>query len=58
MVHIDNRILLSRKKNEIKPSGATCMDLSEVSQTVRETLCDITYMQNPKNKIQMNLLTT
>ena len=34
------------------------MDLSELSQTVREVLCDIAYMQNPKHKIQMNLLTT
>ena len=36
MVHTDNRILLSHEKNEIKPSVATWMDLSEVSQTVRE----------------------
>ena len=29
MVHTDNSILLSHKKNEIKPSVATWMDLSK-----------------------------
>ena len=55
MVHIHNGILLlSHKKNEILPSVATCMGLegimlSEISQTQRQILYDITDMWCLKN---------
>ena len=50
---IHNRLLLSRKKNEIMPFAATWMYLetiilSEVSQTVKDEQRDITYMWNLK----------
>ena len=51
------------KKNEIEPFVATWMDLvsvipSEVSQTEKQILYDISYMWNLKKKvIQMNLFT-
>ena len=42
------------KKNQILPFAATCMDLegimlSEISQTEKHKLYDITYMRNSKN---------
>ena len=56
--YIQNGILLSLKKNESMPFAATRMQLqiiilSEVRQ--RQILYDITYMQNLKKIIQMNL---
>ena len=53
MVHIDNGILLSHKKNEIMPSAATCIDLemirlSEGSQTEKDKYCMISLMWNLK----------
>ena len=47
VVYIDNGILLSHKKNEIRPFAAMCMDLeiiSEVREKEIEVLYDITYM--------------
>ena len=53
VVHIDNGILLSHKKNEIMPSAATCIDLemirlSEGSQTEKDKYCMISLMWNLK----------
>ena len=50
---------LAIEKNEIMPFAATWMDLeililSEVSQ---RQVCDIAYMWNLKQKVQMNLFT-
>ena len=59
VVHIHNGILLSHKKNEIKPFAATWMDqeiiiLSEVSQREKDKY--ITYMWNLiKKMIYINL---
>lgn len=51
---------IKKKKNEIMLFAATWMyleviKLGEVSQKVRQTLYDITYMES-KNMTQMNIL--
>ena len=53
VVHIDNGILLSHKKNEVMPSAATCKDLeviilSEGSQTEKDKYGMISLMWNIK----------
>ena len=58
MVHICNGTLLSRKKNEIMPFVATCMDLeiiilSEIRE--RQTSYNITFMWNLKKETQRSL---
>ena len=49
VVHIQNGMLLSHRKNEIMPSAATWMDLeiimvSEVSQTEKDKYCMMSLM--------------
>ena len=55
MVHIDNEILLSHRKNEMRPLVAIWMDLeiillSEVNQTEKEKFHVISlYVESKKN---------
>ena len=62
VVHFYNRILLTHNKEGNKPSAAIWMDLetvtwSEVGQTERQISCDIVYMWNLKQMVQVSLFT-
>ena len=50
MVLISNEILLSHKKNEIRSSAATWIQLEilMLSEAVRKNTCDVTYIWNLK----------
>ena len=53
-IYTQNGVLLSHKKNEIMPFAATWMGLegirlSEISQTEKDMLYEITYRWNQKN---------
>ena len=60
MVHIDNEILLSHRKNAMRPLVAIWMDLeiillSEVNQTEKEKFHVISLYVDSKNMTQMSL---